>query len=106
MVWTNGSSNQRVGGVGVVLQSPEGDLIDCVVRLQFSTTNNEVEYETVPTGLDLTKVVGASSVVMHSNLQVIIRQINGDYKAKGERMKEYLSMVKERVSYKLLAKFV
>ena len=81
-------------------------MIDCVVRLQFPTTNNEVEYETVPTGLDLTKVVGASSVVMYSNLQVIIRQINGDYKAKGERMKEYLSMVKERISYKLLAKFV
>ena len=81
-------------------------MIDCVVRLQLPTTNNEVEYEIVLTGLDLTKVTGASSVVMHSNLQVIIRQINGDYKAKGERMKEYLSMVKERVSYKLLAKFV
>ena len=98
MVRMDGSSNQHVGGVGVVLQSPKGDLIDYVVRLQLPTTNNEVEYEIVLTGLDLTKVTGASLVVMHNNLQVIIRQINGDYEAKGEWMKEYLSMVKERVS--------
>lgn len=31
MVWMDGSSNQRTRGVGVVLQSLERDLIECVV---------------------------------------------------------------------------
>jgi len=46
------------------------------------------------------------SVVIHSNLQVIVGHINGDYEAKGKRMKEYLIMIKGRVSQKFLAKFM
>ena len=33
MVWMNGSFNQHAGGIEVVLQLPEGDLIECVVCL-------------------------------------------------------------------------
>ena len=81
-------------------------MIECAVCLQLPTTNNEVEYEAVLTGLDLTKAAGASSVVIHRDLQVISGHIHRDYEAKGEQMKEDLSMIKERVSQKLLAKFV
>lgn len=73
-------------------------MIDCTIYLQFPTTNNKVEYEAVLMGLHLAKVAGASSVVIHSNSQVIVRHINKDYMAKWERMKEYLSMLKERVN--------
>ena len=69
-------------------------------------TNNEVEYEVVLSSLDLAKAPGVLSIVIHSNLQVIIGHINGDYEAKGGQMKEYLSMVEERVSQKLLTRFV
>lgn len=69
-------------------------------------TNNEAKYEAILTGLDLAKVTGASSVVINYDSQVVIGHINGDYEAKGERMKKYLSMVKGRVSQKLLAKFM
>ena len=102
----DGSSNQRAGGVRVVLQSPKGDFVECMIRLQFPTTNNKAEYEAVLLGLDLAKATEASSVVMHYDSQVIVKHINGDYEAKGEQMKEYLSMVKGRVNQKLLAKFV
>lgn len=30
MIWTNDSSNQRVGGVGVILQSLEGDIVEYI----------------------------------------------------------------------------
>ena len=100
------SFNQRAEGIGVVLQSPKGDLIDYAICLQFPTANNEVKYETVLMGLHLAKVAGASSMILHNDSQVIIRHINGDYKAKREQMKEYLSMVKERVNQKFLARFV
>lgn len=46
----------------------------------------------------MAKAVGASLVVIHSDLEVIVGHINGDYEAKKERMKEYLSMVRERIS--------
>ena len=59
--WTvhmDGSSTQHAGGIGVVLQSPKGDKLKHKVRLQYQTTNNEVEYEALLKGwswLDLWK---------------------------------------------------
>ena len=43
-------------------------------------TNNEAEFKAILIGLDLAKVVGASLVVLHSDSQVVIRHINGDYR--------------------------
>ena len=39
----------------MVLHSSEGDKIECMVRLDFPTTNNEVEYEALIAGLDLAR---------------------------------------------------
>ena len=52
-IYTGGSSNRQAEGVGVVLLSPEGDLIELMVRLNFPTTNNEAKYEALVAGLDL-----------------------------------------------------
>ena len=82
----------------MVLLSPEGDVVECMIRLDFPTTNNEAEYETLVAGLDLAKAVRATSVVIYCNSQVITNQINGDYECKGERMKLYLDQVKRRIN--------
>ena len=39
----NGSSNWQASRAGIVLRSLERDEIKCIVRLDFPTTNNEVE---------------------------------------------------------------
>ena len=64
-IHTNRSSNKQAGRVGIVLRSPEWDEIECMVHLDFPTTNNEAEYEALVAGLDLAKAVGATSVVIH-----------------------------------------
>ena len=61
----DGSSNRRVGGVGVVTKTPKGDKIECMIRLDFPTTNNEVVYEALVAGLDLARAAGAENVVVH-----------------------------------------
>ena len=80
-----------------MLLSPKGDKIKCMVHLDFPTTNNEVEYEAFMAGLDLVKVAGAASMVIHCYSQVVTNQVNGDYECKGERMKKYLEQVRRRV---------
>ena len=45
IIHTDGSSNQRSRGAGVVMLIPEGDKIECMIRLDFPMTNNEAEYE-------------------------------------------------------------
>ena len=94
---TDGSSNRQAGGAGVVLLSPERDVVECMVRLDFPTTNNEAEYERLVASLDLARAIGATNIVIYCDSQVITNQVNGDYKCKGERMKRYLDQVKRRV---------
>ena len=106
MIWTDGSTNQRVGRAGVLLWSPEGDTIKCAVCLQFSTTNNKAKYEAVLSCLGLATVAGAKLAIIHFDSQVVVKHINGDYKAKEERMKEYLSMVKNKMGKEFSVKFI
>ena len=97
-IHTDGSSNQRSGGAGMVIQTPEKDKIECMIRLDFPTTNNEAEYEALVAGLDLTKAASVENMIMHCDSQVITSQINGDYECRNERMKKYLEEVKSRIS--------
>ena len=77
-IHTDGSSNQHSGGTGVVILTLEGDKIECMIRLDFPTTNNEAEYEALVVGLDLAKVVGAENMIIHCDSLVITSQVNGD----------------------------
>ena len=82
----------------MVLHSPEGDKIECMIRLDFLTTNNEVEYEALIARLDLAKVAGVENLVVYCDSQVVTSQVNGDYECKNERMKKYHEQVKDRVN--------
>ena len=67
----DGSSNKQAGGASIVLHSPEGDKIECMIRLDFPTTNNEAEYKALVAGLDLVKAVGVENMVVYYNSQVV-----------------------------------
>ena len=64
VVHVDGSSTSYAGGIGVVLQSPEGDKLKYKARLQYQTTNNEVEYEALLKGLELAKSVEADLILV------------------------------------------
>ena len=52
-VYIDGASNQKGSGVGLVLMSPEKVVIEKSLRLDFSATNNEAEYETLLEGMTM-----------------------------------------------------
>ena len=82
----------------MIIQTPKGDKIECMIRLDFPTTNNEAEYEALVAGLDLTKAAGAENMIMHCDSQEITNQINDNYECRNERMKKYLEEVKSQIS--------
>ena len=55
----------------MVIQTPKGDKIECMIQLDFPTTNNEVEYEALVAGLDLAMAAGAEDMIIHYDSQVI-----------------------------------
>ena len=64
-IYTDRSLNRQARGAGIVIQTPQRDKIQCMIRLYFPTTNNETEYEALVAGLDLVKAVGAENIVVH-----------------------------------------
>ena len=81
-----------------MIQTPEGDKIECMIRLDFPTTNNEIEYEALVAGLDLARATGAESMVVHCDSHVVTNQVNGGYECKNERMRRYLEEVKNQIN--------
>ena len=64
-IHTDGSSNRHARDVSVMHLSPKGDQIECMVHLDFLTSNNETKYEALVVGLDLAKATGATNVVLY-----------------------------------------
>ena len=85
-IQTDGSSAQKRGGVGVVITTPDGEILKYGVRLRFTATNNEIEYEGILTGLRLEKALGMKNLLNQSDSKLVIEQIKGEYEAKDERM--------------------
>ena len=77
IIHVDGSSTKHAGGIGVVLQSLEGDRLTYKVCLQYQTTNNKVEYETLLKGLKLAKSIGAKSILILGDSQLVMGPVNG-----------------------------
>ena len=80
--------------MGLVLISPEGITIEKSLRLGFSATNNEAEYEALLEGMSMVEKLGGKSINMFSDSKLVIGQVNGELEARDERMQEYLVQAK------------
>ena len=93
-IHTDGLSAQKRGGVGVVITTPDGEVLKYGVQLKFPANNNEVECEGILTGLRLGKAFGAKNLLVQNDSKLVIGQIKGEYEAKEERMQKYLRLTK------------
>ena len=57
-LYVDGAANQQGSGVGLVLVSPERITIEKSLRLNFSNTNNEAEYEALLMGMMMVQKMG------------------------------------------------
>ncbi|XP_065638118.1 uncharacterized protein LOC136071128 [Quercus suber] len=92
--YVDGTANQKGFGVGLVLRSPEGIIIEKALRLGFSATNNEAEYEALLMGMSMVQKMEGKAVNLFLDSRLIVGQVQGEFEAKDERMQGYLSRVK------------
>ena len=57
-MYVDGAANHRGSGVGLVLISPKMIIIEESLRLGFSATNNEAEYEALLQGMSMVQKIG------------------------------------------------
>ena len=98
VIYVNGSSTKKYGGAGVLLITSEGKELSSSLKLEFRTNNNEAEYEAVIAGLGMALKLGAESMKIQSDSQVIVGHIRREFEAKGKKMKMYLSKVQRMQS--------
>jgi len=89
-----GSSNQQGSGVGVILEGPNGLLVEQALRFAFKASNNQAEYEALIAGMLLPKEMGAKSLLSKNDFLLVTRQVMREYQAKDLHMAAYLKYVK------------
>ena len=85
-------------GVGLVLLSLTGEPIEQSVCLDFSTSNNEAEYEAIIVSLELALTLATSKIETRSDSQLVVGQIQREYEVRDERMVRYLSGMESRLA--------
>ena len=64
--------------------SPEKVVIEKSLRLDFSTTNNEADYEVLLVGMAMIQRMGAKSIKLFSDSRLVVSQVRGEFEAKDE----------------------
>ena len=97
-LYVDGASRQTGAGIGLQLTSPTGERIEQAVRLGFSATNNESEYEAMIAGLELALAMGADNLSVQSDSQLVVGQVNTEFGSRDPRIAKYASPVKQKLN--------
>ncbi|GJU77249.1 reverse transcriptase domain-containing protein [Tanacetum coccineum] len=94
---TDGASSIKGSGAGLVLMSPTKTEYTYAMRLNFTGTNNQAEYEALLAGLRIAKKMKVQSLSINVDSKLVASQINGSYEAFHETMVKYLAKAKENI---------
>ncbi|CAN5868567.1 hypothetical protein BH23ACT12_BH23ACT12_03610 [soil metagenome] len=88
-LFTDGGARGNPGpaGIGVVLESPDGEALEEIARGIGWATNNVAEYEALIIGLQAARVHAATDLEVFLDSTLVIEQMKGNYKVKSPRLK-------------------
>ena len=85
--------NPGPAGIGVVIYKPGGKVVREICEYIGETTNNVAEYTALIRGLEAALALGATSVQVKTDSELLARQVSGVYKVKAS----HLAVLSERV---------
>jgi ribonuclease HI len=88
VVYTDGASRGNPGeaGVGIVLCEPGGRPIEEIAEYLGRATNNVAEYQALLRALARARDLGARRVLVRSDSELMVRQMNGEYRVRHEAL--------------------
>ena len=84
-----------------MLKSPERSVIEQLVQLGFTASNNESEYKALIVGMKKEKIIGVQNLLIHCNSQLVANQLTTEYAARNQKMETYM-----RLAHKLFREFM
>ncbi|XP_070037252.1 uncharacterized protein [Nicotiana tomentosiformis] len=91
-LFTDGASNVKGSGLGIVLITPSGETLRQAIRT-VPLTNNEAEYEALIAGLELARGLDSEVIEIKCDLQLVVNQVYGIFETKDEYMQQYVVKV-------------
>jgi ribonuclease HI len=97
LAYTDGASRGNPGesGVGVILKDEFGNVIKSHFGYIGQATNNIAEYTALAACLKLVKGIECDNLVVHSDSELMVRQLNGQYKVKDKGLKEHFLKIQK-----------
>ncbi|XP_071714424.1 uncharacterized protein [Rutidosis leptorrhynchoides] len=96
-LYTDGASSSDGSGAGLMLVNPEGKEFTYALCFEFTTTNNEAEYEALLAGLRMAKELKILHLRAFVDSQLVANQIKGTFEARQPTIQLYLSKAKELI---------
>lgn len=98
-IYTDGASRNNPGEAGAGVHILEdGRPLPGLARYLGTTTNNIAEYTAAIMGLEYAVQSGAKHVRMFADSELLVKQVNGQYKVKNEGLKPLHAKVKELIA--------
>ena len=91
----DGATNAQGSGAGLILTSLDGIDVAYALKFGFQASNNEAEYEAFIARLNLAHSMEADQLEVSSDSQLVVKQIEDSYEARGEKMILYINKVRE-----------
>ncbi|MFC1632916.1 ribonuclease HI family protein [Patescibacteria group bacterium] len=93
--YTDGGArgNPGLAAIGVVLQDEHGKLVKEFGEAMGEATNNQAEYQAIIRALETAAELGASEVESYLDSELVVKQLNSEYKVKHANMKPLFEKV-------------
>ena len=79
--------NPGPAAVGVVVATPEGELVAEVGETIGAVTNNVAEYRALLRGIELAREHGATGLEIYGDSELVVKQVRGEYRVKDAGLK-------------------
>jgi ribonuclease HI len=98
-IYTDGAARGNPGpaAIGVIIKDETGNTIATISRRLGATTNNQAEYRAIIAALEKAIALGARQVVLKSDSELVVKQINGLYKIKNTALRPLYQKVVELI---------
>ncbi len=99
VIFADGASRGNPGSaaIGVTIKDKRGKLITFISQRIGRATNNQAEYRAIIAALEEATKLGAKQVEIKTDSELVVKQINGEYRVKKATLKPLYQQVKQRL---------
>jgi ribonuclease HI len=100
-LYTDGGARGNPGpaGIGAVILDDKKKKVKEIYKYIGEATNNNAEYNALICGLEEVKKLNADEVIVNLDSELVVKQINGEYRVKNEELKPLFEKAMEALKH-------